>query len=316
MKAPFPYFGGKRTVAANVWRALGQPKRYIEPFFGSGAVLLNRPGGDPRDHIETICDADGHIANVWRALQADPDAVAKVCDWPVNHADLSARKMRLCREQRDLLGKLTTDPDYYDATLAGYWIWAASCWIGSGMTSPGQRPHISGGGKGVHAMGQIPHISRGGKGVQEPYTPSIYTWFRELSERLRRVQVVCGDWPRVCGGNWQDASGIVGMFFDPPYGCVDRDTDIYAHDSTDVAHEVRDWCLSRGDNPRYRIVLAGYEEHVELERHGWRVEQWSANGGYGNIGKDDTGAAANRHRECLYYSPHCLDTARQTALEY
>lgn len=41
--APFPYFGGKSKVADIVWQALGQPRHYIEPFFGSGAVLLARP---------------------------------------------------------------------------------------------------------------------------------------------------------------------------------------------------------------------------------------------------------------------------------
>ena len=39
MKAPFPYFGGKSSVASLVWDALGQPKHYIEPFFGSGAQM-------------------------------------------------------------------------------------------------------------------------------------------------------------------------------------------------------------------------------------------------------------------------------------
>jgi len=37
--APFPYFGGKRKIASVVWEYLGDPKTYIEPFFGSGAVL-------------------------------------------------------------------------------------------------------------------------------------------------------------------------------------------------------------------------------------------------------------------------------------
>ncbi|MCK9581111.1 MAG: DNA adenine methylase, partial [Methanoregula sp.] len=69
MKAPFPYFGGKSAVAPVVWAALGQPKHYIEPFFGSGAVLLNRPDYNPIKHMETINDKDGYVANVWRALQ-------------------------------------------------------------------------------------------------------------------------------------------------------------------------------------------------------------------------------------------------------
>ena len=59
MKAPFPYFGGKSTVADKVWAALGNPKHYIEPFFGSGAVLLNRTVFDPSRYTETINDAKG-----------------------------------------------------------------------------------------------------------------------------------------------------------------------------------------------------------------------------------------------------------------
>ena len=40
LAAPFPYFGGKRRAAPIVWRALGDPSGYVEPFAGSAAVLL------------------------------------------------------------------------------------------------------------------------------------------------------------------------------------------------------------------------------------------------------------------------------------
>jgi hypothetical protein len=46
LKAPFPYFGSKSRIAGTVWHALGDVKHYIEPFFGSGAVLLARPNSD------------------------------------------------------------------------------------------------------------------------------------------------------------------------------------------------------------------------------------------------------------------------------
>ena len=94
---PVTYFGGKSKVAARVWQALGQPKHYIEPFFGSGAVLLARPDYEP-SMIETVNDKDGYICNVWRALRDDPDEVAKWCDWPVNHADLMARRKALIKK--------------------------------------------------------------------------------------------------------------------------------------------------------------------------------------------------------------------------
>jgi site-specific DNA-adenine methylase len=43
LRAPFPYFGGKRRAAGLVWGALGRVNTYVEPFCGSAAVLLARP---------------------------------------------------------------------------------------------------------------------------------------------------------------------------------------------------------------------------------------------------------------------------------
>lgn len=276
-------------------------------------MLLNRLKYNGQ--TESICDADGHIANVWRALQADPDAVAKVADWPVNHADLIARKKRMIAEQDSLLERLCADDSYFDAKLAGYWIWAASCWIGSGMLCPNQIPHISDGGRGIHAKGKRPHIGDGGGellDVRDPYNTNLWVWFRKLSERLRHVRVICGDWTRVCGGNWQDNIGVCGIFFDPPYGTdANRHDGIYHVDSLSVAADVQAWCLERGSNRNYRIVLAGYfEEHESLLAEGWTVHKWSARGGYARVSQqgpgDNTNGKTNRHREALFFSPHCL----------
>lgn len=43
LRAPFPWFGGKSRIASTVWDAFGRVQNYVEPFFGSGAVLLARP---------------------------------------------------------------------------------------------------------------------------------------------------------------------------------------------------------------------------------------------------------------------------------
>jgi len=306
VKAPFVYFGGKAMIADRVWAALGDVAHFLEPFFGSGAVLLARPVWH-ENRIESVCDLDGHVANVWRALQHDPDAVAKVCDWPVNHCDLNARRVVLNRNTAMLGERLSADPDWFDVKLAGYWVWAASCWIGAGLTRPNARPHIGTGGKGVHAMTGRPGPDES-RDVRDPYNTSIYAWFRKLSERLRYVRVVCGDWQRICGGDWQANTGMCGLFFDPPYAIADRDSVYGATDSATVAHDVRTWCLERGSRPDHRIVLAGYEEHAELTDHGWTVETWSTMGGYGKIARNGkvTRGQDNRHRERLYLSPHCL----------
>ena len=317
LQAPFPYFGGKSRIAAKVWQLLGQPRHYIEPFFGSGAVLLARPDYDPTKHIESIDDKDGFVANVWRSLQASPDEVAKYCDWPVNHADLCARRRALLKNEDRLLENLVADEKWCDPIMAGYWIWAASCWIGSGLTCLNARPHLGDTGTGINALGKIPRLGNTGEGinaigkipqlsddtmnVQAPYNTNLYQWFRRLSERLRYVRVVCGDWTRVCGGNWQDRMGDVGMYFDPPYGVTDRATDIYHEESITVAKDVETWCLARGDRPSYRIVISGYDtEYKSLVENGWGVFKWSAGAGY------STSDNNNRHRERLFISPHCV----------
>ena len=94
VKAPFPWFGGKRRVANLVWEALGDVDNYVEPFAGSLAVLLERPASHAA-RCETVNDADSYLANFWRALAADPEAVAYHADWPVNETDLFARHLWL-----------------------------------------------------------------------------------------------------------------------------------------------------------------------------------------------------------------------------
>ena len=59
VKAPFPWFGGKRRVASDVWAALGPVDNYVEPFAGSLAVLLARPD-EPK--TETVNDMDCYLS--------------------------------------------------------------------------------------------------------------------------------------------------------------------------------------------------------------------------------------------------------------
>jgi site-specific DNA-adenine methylase len=193
LKAPFPYMGGKSRIAREVWRRFGDVPNYVEPFFGSGAILLGRPPFDG-NRIETVNDIDGHIANFWRALQADPDAVAYHADWPVSELDLHARGDWLYYrpDAHACLERLRSDPDYYDAKSAGWWVWFASCWIGGlpaipettpdGATVYGQGggpdgvyerlPHLGNAGNGVAR--KLPHLGSAGMGVarQRPHLGS------------------------------------------------------------------------------------------------------------------------------------------------
>ena len=134
LKSPFPYFGGKSRVADLVWRRLGNVDNYNEPFAGSLAVLLRRP---EVGKIETVNDKNHFICNFWRAVQEDPQTVAKYADSPVNEADLHARHRWLMAQ--DIVGPLELDPEWFDAKIAGWWVWGQCCWIGAGWCD-GLRP--------------------------------------------------------------------------------------------------------------------------------------------------------------------------------
>jgi site-specific DNA-adenine methylase len=131
LRAPFPYFGGKSRAAALVWSRFGKVVNFVEPFFGSGAVLLACPENQ-RPRVETVNDLSCFLANFWRATKTDPDAVAEAADCPVIETDLHSRHKWLLAQAVDLRAKLDADPSYYDARIAGWWVWGASAWIGSG----------------------------------------------------------------------------------------------------------------------------------------------------------------------------------------
>jgi len=77
LKAPFSWYGSKSRSADLIWSMLGAPKVYAEPFAGSLAVLLRRPPTAHRRPREMVVDIDHHIVNFWRAVKADPEAVAR-----------------------------------------------------------------------------------------------------------------------------------------------------------------------------------------------------------------------------------------------
>ena len=320
--APFPYFGGKRRVAAEVWSRLGNVRSYVEPFFGSGAVLLARP--TPFSGVETVNDKDGLLCNFWRAVQADPAAVARHADWPVSECDLHARHLWLVERREDITGKLMADPAWFDAQAAGWWVWGACSWIGSGWCS-GNGPWVrSEGGLVLGNTGQginrkLPHLGDAGRGINrqggaafaDDASPagSPAEWLAMLSERLRSVRVACGEWGRVTGDSVLDpmrCGGPVGVFLDPPY---DSGNVEYSAGGAGIAADVRDYAIRIGARPECRVALCGYDEHDALDAAGWTPHRWKTKGGYSSQG----GENANQSREVVWFSPACIG-ARQPSL--
>ena len=317
LTAPFPYFGGKRRAAPIIWRELGDPGGYVEPFAGSAAVLLARPRVAGR-RVETINDTDGWLVNTWRAIQLAPIEVAAYAAGPVTEIDYHARLAWL-QERRtpDLVSWLEGDPEAHDPKAAGWWLYVAACGIGDPWGSGPWRvvdgrlrdtralPHLGNAGRGINRA--LPHLGDAGRGDER-----LVSYMHALANRLRRVRITCGSWERVLKPSVTRATtggdGSIAILLDPPYA---TSGDLYAGTTdTSVAEKVRDWCLAAPE--QYRIVLCGYDtEHDELLAHGWDVIEGRSGGGAGYSTN-----AANGRRERLWTSPACLGLHRQDVLDF
>jgi hypothetical protein len=234
LRAPFPWFGGKSRAAHLVWAAFGDVANYVEPFFGSGAVLLSRPT-EPR--IETVNDLDAYLSNFWRAVHAAPEDVAAWADWPVNEVDLHARHRWLVNGEgaAEFREAMKHDPDLYDAKRAGWWVWGICQWIGSGWCSAPEwkgRTNAGRRARGLHTAdheqrpdltasrgmlsvenGKRPHLWRGGMGVhakRERDLAGAANWEKRpvLAHGNRGVHQVREQVPHISGDAGAAGSGI------------------------------------------------------------------------------------------------------------
>lgn len=73
MRRVLNYPGSKWRLAPKLVKLIPAHHSYVEPFFGSGAVLFNKPASN----IETINDLDHDVVNLFRCIQCDADRLAR-----------------------------------------------------------------------------------------------------------------------------------------------------------------------------------------------------------------------------------------------
>lgn len=77
MNAIFKYPGSKWSIAQWIINFFPPHHSYLEPFFGSGAVLFTKS----RSSIETVNDLDGDVVNLFEWIRRDPERLAKEVYW-------------------------------------------------------------------------------------------------------------------------------------------------------------------------------------------------------------------------------------------
>jgi site-specific DNA-adenine methylase len=343
LKAPFPWFGGKSTVADVVWSAFGDVQTYIEPFAGSLAVLLAKPASP--DRTEIVNDKDLFITNFWRAVSFDTEGVAKHANWPPNECDKHARAYWLLTEGTKMLEAVLAKPEGFDAKIAGWWYWVICANIApimvekgswyvdgdngwkrldrsTGTTQCGQGfsevtdsrvgiaksklgfPH-----KGVFRVSlfrracEIAEIEDDQFVTNESSQKAILEGLRKLRDRLRWTAVYNGDWSRVVSNSCTKKRTPTGVFLDPPY-------DARVGRDRDVYFEDSDGLSGR---VRQWCIENGDRPEMRIALCGyegehdmpdsWFCYKWKANGGMANMGEHRKG---NKYRERIWFSPHCL----------
>jgi hypothetical protein len=283
---------------------LGKPKEYLEPFAGSAAMLLAAPEPAP---LEVIGDINFHVANFWRAVKFQPQAVARWSDYPVSHVDLDARHRWLVEAARTrALREALADAEWPgDARAAAWWAYGQCAWIGSRWCEKDEIEDANAGqaaDAGAWVTSPIPFISHCGTGVQSKI-PQISTgkglqadtdaeaWLEHLSRRLRRVRVLHAQWDRCLNHTYGGEDTAI--FLDPPYRGFERTYTQAAQ--APVADAVAEWCRRQTG---LRIALCGLVGDYDLP--GWRTMTWDR-------GKATYSGRQTTAKECVWFSAECHD---------
>ncbi len=220
MKTVFPHPGSKRRLLPQILPLLPEHRVYVEPFAGALAVFLAKEGA----HLEVINDLDGDLVTLYRYAKWNPAALRAELDTHLaSRADFDALKR---------------NPGFTDLQRAARYFILKVCSFGGQSGHYGRNPDSF-------------------KGYREEYHGTL---IRELSERLRGVQIECGDWDKVVG--FYDSPETL-HYFDPPYVACSETS--YAPFKEEDMARIRTrldtlkgkWILSCDDSPACRRVFAG-----------------------------------------------------------
>lgn len=246
MRTVLKYPGSKWNIASQIVELIPKHHSYVEPFFGSGAVLFNKPPSD----IETINDMDSDVTNLFRCIQKDSERLARL-----------VMTTPFSREEYDnqFEKNITYGSPYEKA--AGFLI---RCWMGHGFRTNGYK------------VGWKNDVV----GREKAY--ALWNWYRlpewivDIAERLRMVQIENRSALEVIKRfNYEN----VFMYLDPPYLLSTRNGNQYKHEMSDADHEE---LLRAAVDSKAQIMISGYESDLyNTYLKGWHKCTFNSCGEHG-----------------------------------
>lgn len=226
MKAVLKYPGSKWNIASRIVELIPEHHSYVEPFFGSGAVLFNKAPSD----IETVNDLDGDVVNLFRCIRENPDKLSCLVT-----ATPYSRK-----EYDDTYIDVDECFEPYEKARR----FLIRCWQGYGYRTNGYK---------VGWKNDVQGRERAYALKKWYYLPEV---INDAAERLRTVQIENRPAVEIIERFNYDN---VFMYLDPPYVLETRSQHQYKHEMEDTDHEL---LLKTILKSNAKIMISGYESDM------------------------------------------------------
>lgn len=264
-RAIAPWFGGKRTLAAEIVRAVGPHRSYWDPFCGSMAVLFAKPVATS----ETVNDLHRDLVNLARVVRCE--TLSGLLHWRLLRT-IPAES--LFRESLAVIRGGQAPDSQADPSVDRAYHYFVASWLGmngiagtpAGNIGFARRFSSKGGAPGLRFAGAVDSLP----------------WWHE---RLRHVMILSACGVELCE-RIEDRTGTV-IYADPPYLVKGAR---YVHDFADADHDRLAAALCRF---RHTRVVVSYYAHPRLDElyPGWNRIDVATPKAMVNAGKRTDGRA-------------------------
>lgn len=238
MNAVIKYPGAKWALAQWIISHFPQHHSYLEPFFGSGAVLFTKS----RSAIETVNDLDGDVVNLFEWIRKDPERLAYAVYWTPYAREVYDRAWEAQHIETDSFQRAV---DFYTRLMMGHGFRTAGGKMGWKNDVHGREAAYA-----ANGWCKVPEIIVAAaerlRGVQIENRPAV-----DLIARFNYPNVL--------------------IYADPPYLLNTRHGKQYRHEMTEADHRELLETLRAHKGP---VLLSGYDSKLYNDMlQGWHREE-------------------------------------------
>lgn len=241
MNSVFKYPGAKWSMAEWIISHFPDHRSYLEPFFGSGAVLFKKE----RSGIETVNDLDDDVVNLFYWIRTDPEKLAHTIRWTPYAREIYDRAWSAQYIERDPFQRAV---NFYIRMMMGH-----------GFRTTGEKVGWKNDVQGREAAYAAKYWSE---------TPDVIF---QAAERLRGVQIEKK--PAVELINRFNYPNVL-IYADPPYLLSTRNRKQYRCEMSERDHKELLDALKAHSGP---VVLSGYDSELYNKAlKGWHRDETNA----------------------------------------